>query len=62
MGAKLKLEINEETGMIEDAKENGQPLEYDNSTTKRMDDGSTQLRSNPCCWRKRHGKWFCIPC
>jgi hypothetical protein len=60
MGAKLKLDINEETGLIEDAKENGHDLKYDDSETKRMDDGTTAVRSNPCTWRKIGGRWRCI--
>jgi hypothetical protein len=58
--AKLKLEIDEDTGLIAEAKENGHPLQYDPSETKRMDDGTTAVRSNPCTWRKRNGRWICI--
>jgi hypothetical protein len=60
MPTHLKLRINEQTGEIEEARENGQPLQYDDNETKRMDDGTTAVRSNPCTWRKIHGKWRCI--
>ena len=55
----LKLKINED-GHIIDAKENGNDLEYGDGVTKRMDDGSCHVESNPCRWRKFGGKWFCI--
>jgi hypothetical protein len=55
----LKLKIDEK-GNIIDAKENGKDLEYGSEETKRMDDGSSHVDSNPCRWRKIGGKWRCI--
>ncbi len=67
--ATITIDIDRE-GRIVGALENGEPLFYGKGEEckkgefeedKRMDDKTTHLRSNPCCWKKIGKRWYCIP-